>query len=52
MYIGLGFLAACAPLYVLFHKFSESRAFVLFANEFPHVRNTQVSSGWGVMEVL
>ena len=43
MYVGLGFLATSASLDVLFHEFSESGSFVLFANEFPSVRYARIS---------
>jgi len=43
MYVGLGFLAMSASLDVLFHKFSESRSFILFSNKFPSVGYARVS---------
>jgi len=52
MYIGLGFLAASTSFDVLFHKFSESGSFVLFANEFPSIRDARMSSCRGIMKGL
>jgi len=52
MYISLGFLTASVSFDILFHEFSESGAFVLFANEFPSVGDTQMSSCRGIVEDL
>jgi len=52
MYIGLGFLAAGISFDILFHKFSESGSFVLFANEFPGIGYARVSGCRGVVKSL
>jgi len=52
MYIGFGFLTACVSFYVLFHKFSESRSFILFVDKFPSIRDAWMTCSRGVMKGL
>jgi len=52
MYVSLGFLVASASFDVLFHEFPKSWPFVLFANEFPSIRDARMSSCRGVMKSL
>ena len=52
MYVGFGLLTACISFDVLFHKFSESGAFILFAYKFPSVRNARVACSRGIMKSL
>jgi len=52
MYVGLGFLTVGASFDILFHEFSESGSFVLFANKFPSVRYARMPSCRGVVKDL
>ena len=52
MEICFGFLTFVAAFHVFFYKLSESGAFIKFLYKVPGVAYTQMSSSWGVMNLL